>query len=139
MSKIVRALPHSLRFALFAAVLCVLAPVGAVAQYGNFKTSPDLTDKDIAILRKLVREDLTGKPKGTTLSWRNPTSQNSGTVTLLDQFASQGRDCRRVRYLIRPGSSQPAAVKSATYVLTTCRMPDGSWKQDNQAKPDRSG
>jgi surface antigen len=135
---LIRALLHSVWFATLTAAFLLLASGGASAQYGNFKTSPNLTQDDIEILRKVVREDLTGKPKGTTLPWSSPKSRNSGTVTLLNQFPSQGRDCRRVRYLIEPGSSQPAAVKSTTYVLTSCRLPDGSWKQDNQAKPDKS-
>jgi surface antigen len=120
---------------LMAAALPVLAPIEASAQYGRTsRTAPKLTSADIAIVRKLVRQDLTGKPKGTTLSWSNPESENSGTVTLFDSFESRGRDCRRVRYLINPGSRQPASVRPASYVLTNCRLPDGTWQIDKQAK-----
>jgi surface antigen len=122
-----------------AGVCLLLAPASAVAQYGNFQTAPNLTREDIEIVRKVVRKDLAGKPKGTTLPWRNAASQNSGSVTLLSEFPSQGRDCRRVRYAIKPGAGQPASVAPATYVMTTCRMLDGSWKTDNQAKPDKPG
>jgi surface antigen len=122
-----------------AASVLLLAPTSAWAQYGNFKTAPNLTSEDIEMVRKLVREDLTGKPAGTTLPWQNPASHNSGTVTLIKQFPSQGRDCRRVKYAIKPGAGQPASVMPASYVLTTCRLPDGTWKQDNQAKPDKAG
>lgn len=115
----------------------VLLPVNGAAQYGRaLHSMVKLTSTDLAIVRKIVREDFTDKPNGTTKSWSNPESGNSGTVTLLDRFASQGRDCRRVKYFVKPGPSQPASVIPATYELTTCRLADGSWKLDNQAKRD---
>jgi surface antigen len=119
------------------AAILLLAP-GAFAQIGQFSNTPNLTDKDFQIVQKLVRENLTGKPKGTTLAWSNPASKNSGTVTLLDQFPSQGRDCQRVRYVIKPGPDQPAPVQTTSYVRTNCHMPDGSWKQDSHAQPDKT-
>jgi len=120
-----------------AAALLLLSPVDAAAQYGRtFHTMTKLSDTDLAMIRKIVREDFTGKPKGTTASWSNPESTNSGTVTLLDSFTSQSRDCRRVKYVVKPGPKQPPATVPATYVLTNCRNADGSWKIDNAAKPD---
>jgi surface antigen len=120
-------------------IFLLLWPVDGSAQYGRtFRTTIKLTASDLTIIRKIVREDLTGRPNGTTLPWSNPESQNSGTVTLLDRFDSQGRDCRRVRYLVKPGPKQPSAVIPATYVLTTCRLPDGTWRLDNQAQPEKS-
>jgi hypothetical protein len=122
-----------------AAVLLLLGPAQGLGQYGRtFLSSPKLTPADIAIVRKLVREDLTGKPKGTTLSWSNPESENSGTVTLIDDFRSEGRDCRRVRYLINPGPKQASFARSSTYLLTSCRLSDGTWRIDNAAKRDTS-
>jgi hypothetical protein len=120
-----------------AALSTLLLNPHAIAQYGRtFRTTIKLTSTDLAIVRKIVREDFTGKPNGTMMSWRNPESGNSGTLTLLDRFPSSGRDCRRVKYFIQPGPKQPASVIPATYVLTSCRLADGSWKLDDQAKPD---
>jgi len=96
---------------------------------------PKLTQSDLAMVRKLVREELTKKPAGTTLPWNNPDSSNSGTVTLVDDFMSQDRHCWRVQYAIKPGEQQAAAVKPATYTLNNCQMPDGSWRVDSQARP----
>jgi hypothetical protein len=128
-----------LLFPTAAGVLMLLAPLESSAQYGRtFRTAPKLTSDDIAIVRHLVREELTGKPKGTTLSWSNPKTENSGTVTLLDSFASEGRDCRRVRYVIHPAPRQRTPIRPAQYVLTSCRLPDGTWKLDQAAKPDRA-
>lgn len=141
MCRIIRSLTRGFRslLPLAAAALLLLTPGDGAAQYGRtFRTAPKLTSADIAIVRKLVREDLTGKPVGTTLSWSNPDSENSGTVTLLARFDSRGRDCRRVRYMVNPGRNQPAPVKPATYELTSCRLADGTWKLDNAATPDTS-
>jgi hypothetical protein len=130
---------RNMRLEAVAAVLLLLWPINASAQYGRtFRTMVKLTDSDIAIVRKIVREDFTGKPNGTTIPWKNPESHNYGTVTLLDRFQSQGRDCRRVRYLVKPGAKQPAEVIPASYVLTTCQLADGTWKLDNSAPRDKS-
>lgn len=132
-------LPSAFLPLLLVMVSVLLAPPAA-AQYGKaFRNSPKLSSQDVAIIRKAVREDLTGKPKGTTLPWSNPESENSGTVTLLDRFDSAGRDCRRVRYVVKPGPKQPAGVITGSYVLTSCRLADGSWKLDNSAQPDKRG
>lgn len=115
----------------------LFSPIDASAQYGRtFRTTVKLTSSDLVIIRKIVREDFTGKPNGTTRAWSNPESQNSGAVTLVDRFDSQGRDCRRVRYLVKPGPQQPPSVISSTYLMTTCRLPDGTWRLDNQAQSD---
>jgi surface antigen len=122
---------------LLAAIPLSVSP--AAAQFGvHFRNAPKLTPADLAMVRKLVRQDLTGKPNGTTLDWKNPQSGNSGSVTLLDTFRSSGRDCRRVRYIVQPASSQSSAAETNTYVLINCRLADGSWKLDGGAKPDAS-
>lgn len=128
----------SITLAGFVAVLLTLQlDPHATAQYGRtMRTMIKLTDTDLAIIRKIVREDFTGKPNGTTMSWSNSESENSGTLTLLDHFQSKGRDCRRVKYFLKPGPKQPASVIPATYVMITCRFPDGTWKFDNQATAD---
>lgn len=139
MQGFIRSQPKFPKFAvLLAAGLALIAPAEAGAQYGKtFRTATKLSSADIDIIRKVVREDLTGKPNGTTLPWSNPQSQNSGTVTLLGSFPSQGRDCRRVKYLINPGPGQLSSAKPAAYVLTNCRLEDGTWKIDDKAKPDK--
>lgn len=136
MRRFAQALSKHLPLAIMAAAALSLMPVDGFAQYGNaFKLAPHLTKQDIAIMRKTVREGLEGKPNGTTLPWNNPKSHRYGTVTLINRFPSQGRDCRRVRYVINPGSN--AEVRT-TYALTSCHLADGTWKIDNAAKPDQS-
>ena len=126
-------------FGVVSGALLLPSPNGAFAQYGRtFHTMVKLSESDLAIIRKIVREDFSTKPIGTTMPWSNPESQNSGTVTLLDRFPSKGRDCRRVRYVVKPGPTQPTKVIGANYVLTSCRQADGSWKLDREAQRDAS-
>lgn len=140
MRGITRVLRRCSPIGALAASVLLLWPMGASAQYGHtFQTMVKLSSSDLAMVRKIVREDFTGKPNGTTIAWENPESQNSGTVTLLDRFVSQGRDCRKVKYFVKPGPTQPSSVIPATYVLTNCRLADGSWKQDNSARRDKAG
>lgn len=122
-----------------AAALLLILPTDASAQFGRTLRAPHvtLTTSDFEIVRKIVHEDFTGKPNGTSLPWKNPDSQNSGMLTLLDTFPSKGRECRRVKYDIRPGPNQPG-VYSNTYVLTNCRLADGTWKIDADARPDKT-
>jgi surface antigen len=122
-----------------ATAVLLAAPTSGFGQYGTtFRTSPKLTSADIEMIQTLVRQDLTGKPNGTTLSWSNPQSENSGTVTLIDTFISRGRDCRRVRYEVKPGPNQASYAEQSSYVLTNCRLSDGTWQTDSEATPDAS-
>jgi surface antigen len=111
----------------------------ASAQLGRpqFRSMPKLTETDLTMARKLVREDLATRPTGTTLSWSNPESSNSGTVTLVARFVSRGRDCLRVRYNISPGVKATADEKPNSYILNNCRSADGSWHLDSGARPDK--
>lgn len=136
MRRITHVPPRFMSLLIMAVTALLLVPAAGFAQLGpTFRTAPKLTQQDIAIIRKVVRQDLDGKPNGTTLPWSNPESQTNGTVTLIDRFPSQGRDCRKVKYVINPGSSSQIPV---TYVMTSCRFADGSWKFDNAAQPDKA-
>jgi surface antigen len=139
MDAVFRCLARAVPFGAIAAGLLLLWPIDATAQFSrSSRTTVQLTSSDRVIIRKIVHEDFTGKPNGTTIPWSNPDSTNSGTLTLLDSFRSKGRDCRRVRYEVKPGPKQPAFVRASSYVLTSCQLADGTWKLDSQARPDKS-
>jgi len=128
------------RFAVLpvAAAALLLAATASHAQFGQgFWTSANLTKSDIKVIRKIVRGELAGKPNGTTLPWKNPDSGNSGKVTLLNSFPSKGRACEKVQYYIDPGPNQPASAQPSTYVITSCKLANGTWQQDNAAQPDK--
>lgn len=62
-------------------------------------------------------------PIGQTVSWRNPDSGNSGTVTPTREVKAAGGDyCREFQQTVTVGG------KSEEAYGTACRQPDGSWK-----------
>lgn len=130
----------SIRFAPALVLALLLQTQSGVAQLGKpqFRSMPKLTQSDLGILRKLVREDLATKPIATTLAWNNAESSNSGTVTLVDRFVSSGRNCLRVKYEILPGVKATQSEKPNTYLLNNCRSADGSWHVDSSARPDNA-
>jgi surface antigen len=129
---------QSLFLGAIALTVLFAGPASAQLSAQHFRGQPKLTKSDLAIVRHLVRVELAGKPYGTQLSWDNPESTNSGTVRLLDRFASRGRNCSRVEYVIKPGPKQPSATTTNTYVLNNCQLQSGAWQIDSQAKPDKS-
>lgn len=62
-------------------------------------------------------------PIGQQITWNNPQTGNSGTVTpVKDGYASNGEYCREFQQTITVGGQQKQAYGKA------CQQPDGSWK-----------
>ncbi len=62
-------------------------------------------------------------PAGTTNTWHNPDSGNSGTVTPTQTYQrSDGAYCREFTQTVTVGGSTEEAYGTA------CRQPDGSWQ-----------
>ncbi|HZO07987.1 MAG TPA: RT0821/Lpp0805 family surface protein [Myxococcota bacterium] len=61
-------------------------------------------------------------PAGTTSSWQNPDSGNSGSVTPLQTYQTDSGYCREFEQTIRVGGRNESAHGTA------CRQPDGSWR-----------
>lgn len=87
-----------------------------------------VTDEDMTIIKRTAREEMTGKPVGTVLSWSNPRSKLSGTVTLLERFEENGRECRRLKHHV--SSSKGGTPWDG--IVTICLQPDGKWKLKQQ-------
>ena len=65
-------------------------------------------------------------PVGTPISWSNPESGNSGTVTPTREGRdATGNQCREYRTTVKVGGKEEEAYGTA------CRQPDGSWKVVN--------
>jgi surface antigen len=65
-------------------------------------------------------------PVGQQISWSNPESGNSGTVTPVREGRdTAGNQCREYRTTVTVGGKQEEAYGTA------CRQPDGSWKVVN--------
>jgi hypothetical protein len=111
-----------LRLVLFTTLLLVSLSAEAQLMGPSWVT---LTQSDLAMIKGALAEQIHNRKPGTSASWRNPESGNSGMVTLLKAFARQGRRCEQIEYrLSPPDRTNP----SDRFVLTRCVQPDGSWK-----------
>ena len=72
-----------------------------------------------------VTQQIHGKPVGTTASWSNPASRNSGTIKLLKKFTAKNMRCEEIGYALVTTAGN---VSPEHYVLDSCLQPDGSWK-----------
>lgn len=62
-------------------------------------------------------------PVGQQITWNNPETGNSGTVTpIRDGYASSGAYCREFQQTVTVGGQKQQAYGRA------CQQPDGSWK-----------
>lgn len=62
-------------------------------------------------------------PIGQQITWNNPESGNSGTITpIRDGYAASGSYCREFQQTITVGGQKQQAYGKA------CQQPDGSWK-----------
>lgn len=102
----------------------VAAGALAGAYLGN-QIGSSLDKADRAEMEKASTRATTA-PVGQTISWRNPDSGNSGTVTPTSEgTASNGDYCREFQQSVTVGGKTEQAFGTA------CRQPDGSWKVVN--------
>lgn len=88
---------------------------------GALGSSLDAQDRRIASQNS--QNSLETAPSGTTTTWRNPDSGNSGTVTPTRTYQdSSGQYCREYQQTITVGGKQEQSYGTA------CRQSDGSWK-----------
>jgi surface antigen len=69
-------------------------------------------------------EPFDAKPEGTQVPWSNPKTGTSGTATLVKRFTAREQECRETEYMAKSEKTS----KTARYVMTLCRQPDGKWK-----------
>ena len=108
-------------------VAAALASSAARAQLlgPSFESNITLTREDLDMMRQTVTQQIHGKPVGTTASWTNPSSRNSGTIKLLKKFTARNTRCEEIGYTLATTASN---VSPEHYVLDSCLQPDGSWK-----------
>lgn len=89
-----------------------------------WETNVSLTQADIDMIKTTLAQKIHGHAVGTSASWSDPTSGNSGTLALLQVFFRQAQRCEQIAYRISPEGNGP----SDHYVLMSCLQPDGTWK-----------
>jgi surface antigen len=110
-------------------VLIIAGAASPVAQAQfmglGFESNITLTQQDLDMIRQTVNQQIHGKPLGATASWRNPSSQNSGTIKLLKKFTARNMRCEEIGYTLMTTAMD---VSPEHYILDSCLQPDGSWK-----------
>jgi surface antigen len=91
----------------------------------TWETQITLTQQDLDMIRNAVTNQVHGKPVGTSASWSNPSSGNSGTVKLVKKLTRKGQQCEDIEYLMRSGGTP---VYTEHYHFISCLQPDGTWK-----------
>ena len=87
------------------------------------KVGKSLDRADRLAMPQATQSTLETAPSGTTSSWRNPDSGNSGTVTPTQTHQrNDGAYCREFTQTVTVGRRTQEAYGAA------CRQPDGSWR-----------
>jgi surface antigen len=84
-----------------------------------------LSQQDLDMIRAAVINQVHGKPVGTTASWSNPASGNSGSIKLGTKLVRKTQQCEGIEYTVRSGGTP---VYTEHYHLTSCLQSDGTWK-----------
>ena len=80
---------------------------------------------DMAYYNQTSQRALETGRVGTTTTWQNPDSGNSGTITPTRTFQNGNQYCREYTQTINVGG------KAQSGYGTACRQPDGSWQVAN--------
>ncbi len=95
------------------------------AYLGN-QVGASLDRADMAYYNQTSQSALENNKVGTSSTWHNPDSGNSGTITPTRTYqASNGAYCREYTQTISVGG------KASEGYGTACRQPDGSWQIQN--------
>ncbi len=101
--------------------------VGTIASPIVKTIDPDvarlLDEKDLELMVEAGRESNEPDKLGKAISWKNPGSDMSGSITTLEKFSIEGRECTRARIVIVQRNR-----KLADEVDKFCLDDDGKWK-----------
>src|SRR5712671_609256 len=94
-------------------IIAGLASAAAQAQLLGpaFESGITLTQEDLDKMRQTVNQQIHGKPVGTTASWSNPNSKNSGTIKLLQKFTARNMRCEKVGYTLQTTAMAAAPTR----------------------------
>jgi len=106
-----------------------LVAIGAGVLLGGLlgnEVGKSLDKADQVYAERNAQQTLETAQTGTTATWVNPDSGNSGSITPTATYQSAGGEyCREYQQTVTVGGEQQSAYGTA------CRQPDGSWKLVN--------
>jgi len=82
-----------------------------------------MSEEDVAIFRRAIRESLETQPDGAPYRWHNPDTGVSGVLMPLRTETNSGTRCRTLR-----GVNKVAGTVSAPATYRFCRQTDGIWR-----------
>ena len=91
----------------------------------GIKTNIELTTQDLDMIHHTVDTRVHGRLLGTTASWKNPDSGNSGKIKLAKKYVRNGQQCETIEYTLR---TTRQTVRPEHYMLNSCLQPDGQWR-----------
>ena len=108
-------------------IVACLVSSAAQAQFlgSGFESNVTLTKEDLGMMRQTVNQQIHGKPVGTTATWSNPNSKNSGTIRLLRKFTARNMRCETLGYTLM---TTAVVAPPEHYELNSCLQADGTWK-----------
>lgn len=119
-------MPRRLVFAVSALFLAIAGVGRATAQLpSGVLTWPGLPQDDLDRMGAASARLYEGRSIGTVERWRNPDTQDAGEVKLIRDFDTHGMPCRTLDYTIRFNEHRD---RPDHYVLTWCRISEGTWK-----------
>src|SRR5262252_4585288 len=101
-----------------AATAVLLTTASAEAQlFPTWETHITLTQQDLDMIHSAVTARVHGKPVGTTASWSNPASGNSGSIGLVKKVVREKQQCEEIEYMVH---SKGPPVYAEHYHFTSC-------------------
>ena len=88
------------KFAPFVAGL-IIAGAAHAQLLPTWETNITLTQQDLDMIHGAVTNQVHGKPVGTTASWSNPASGNSGSIKLVKKLTLKNQRCEDIEYTVR--------------------------------------
>jgi len=109
---------------------CAILAAPAIASAQSFPqlSKPawsDLTSDDLSRMNAAAARLYEGRSIGTMERWRNPDTNNAGSVQLVGKFETKGLPCWRMDYTIRMEQTKD---HPSHYVVNWCKTATGEWK-----------
>ena len=111
--------------ALIAIVFGLVAGSAEAQLFPTWETHITLTQQDLDMIHNAVTNEVHGKPIGTTASWSNPASGNSGSIKLVKKLVLNRQQCEEIEYTAR---TKGPPIYTEHYHFTSCLQLDGTWK-----------